>query len=194
MFLRNFSGASRRMAKASPTPYSGVGFCCNCKVFLFKKSQALEQNPMPKITKASCSGNQLAYGWILGRTRLACYCSSPAMKFNHFPSDIAPSRDRHTCWCRNALFVFEKIPHRLGGGESRWGLGCYTRGGSWHSNQVRGVNALATSALPKNTVANELLHKRFVFASLQCILCTYKRGKAVNVRYRRLVNQTNQCD
>lgn len=49
-----------------------------------------------------------------------------------------------------------------------------------------GVSALATLALPDDKISKSTLRKRFVFASLQCILCTSNRGKALNFRDRRV--------
>ena len=49
-----------------------------------------------------------------------------------------------------------------------------------------GVSALATLALPDDKISKPTLRKRFVFASLQCILCTSNRGKALNFRDRRV--------
>ena len=57
-----------------------------------------------------------------------------------------------------------------------------------------GVSALATLALPDYKISKRSLRKRFVFASLQCILCTSNRGKALNFRDRRaFFNQNSQC-
>lgn len=80
---------------------------------------------------------------------------------------------------------FIEKPHRLGERADGVNAAIFVEE-SELSISGGGVSALATLALPDDKISKPTLRKRFVFASLQCILCTSNRGKALNIRDRRV--------
>ena len=56
-----------------------------------------------------------------------------------------------------------------------------------------GVSALATLALPDYKISKRSLRKRFVFASLWCILRTSNRDKTYKSHDRQFFNLTGRC-